>query len=36
MLPLAIGCAAAHATTVLLLKRSILTDGYARMGLGTS
>jgi H+/Cl- antiporter ClcA len=32
MLPLAIGCAAAHATTVLLLKRSILTEKVARRG----
>jgi H+/Cl- antiporter ClcA/CBS domain-containing protein len=32
VLPLAIGCAAAHATTVLLLKRSILTEKIARRG----
>jgi len=32
MLPLAIGCAAAHATTVLLLRRSILTEKVARRG----
>jgi hypothetical protein len=32
MLPLAIGCATAHATTVLLLKRSILTEKIARHG----
>ena len=32
MLPLAIGCLAAHATTVLLLKRSILTEKIARRG----
>ena len=32
LLPLAIGCAAAHATTVLLLKRSILTEKIARRG----
>jgi len=32
LLPLAIGCAAAHATTVLLLKRSILTEKVARRG----
>ena len=32
MLPLAIACAAAHATTVLLLKRSILTEKVARRG----
>jgi len=31
-LPLATGCAAAHATTVLLLKRSILTERIARRG----
>jgi CBS domain-containing protein len=32
MLPLAIGCASAHATTVLLLRRSILTEKIARRG----
>ena len=32
MLPLTIACAAAHATTVLLLKRSILTEKVARRG----
>ncbi len=32
MLPLVIGCAAAHTTTVLLLKRSILTEKIARRG----
>ncbi len=32
LLPLAIGCATAHATTVLLLKRSILTEKIARRG----
>lgn len=32
MLPLAIGCTAAHVTTVLLLKRSILTEKVARRG----
>ena len=32
LLPLAIGCAAAHTTTVLLLKRSILTEKVARRG----
>ncbi len=32
LLPLAAGCAAAHATTVLLLKRSILTERIARRG----
>jgi CBS domain-containing protein len=32
MLPLAIGCATAHATTVLLMKRSILTEKVARRG----
>jgi H+/Cl- antiporter ClcA len=32
LLPLAIGCSAAHATTVLLLKRSILTEKVARRG----
>jgi H+/Cl- antiporter ClcA len=32
LLPLAIGCAMAHATTVLLLKRSILTEKVARRG----
>jgi chloride channel protein, CIC family len=32
ILPLAIGCAAAHTTTVLLLKRSILTEKIARRG----
>jgi CBS domain-containing protein len=31
-LPLAIGCTVAHATTVLLLKRSILTEKVARRG----
>jgi CIC family chloride channel protein len=31
-LPLAIGCTMAHATTVLLLKRSILTEKVARRG----
>ena len=32
LLPLAIGCVTAHATTVLLLKRSILTEKIARRG----
>lgn len=32
LLPLATACAAAHATTVLLLKRSILTERMARRG----
>jgi chloride channel protein, CIC family len=32
ILPLAIGCASAHTTTVLLLKRSILTEKIARRG----
>jgi H+/Cl- antiporter ClcA/CBS domain-containing protein len=32
LLPLAIGCTAAHATTVMLLKRSILTEKVARRG----
>jgi chloride channel protein, CIC family len=32
LLPLAIGCVCAHATTVLLLKRSILTEKIARRG----
>jgi CBS domain-containing protein len=32
MLPLVIGCASAHTTTVLLLKRSILTEKIARRG----
>ncbi len=32
LLPLAIGCCAAHATTVLLLRRSILTEKVARRG----
>ena len=32
LLPLAIGCATAHTTTVLLLKRSILTEKIARRG----
>jgi chloride channel protein, CIC family len=32
MLPLVIGCATAHTTTVLLLKRSILTEKVARRG----
>jgi len=32
MLPLAVGCATAHATTVLLMKRSILTEKVARHG----
>ncbi len=32
VLPLAIGCAMAHGTTVLLLKRSILTEKVARRG----
>ncbi len=32
LLPLAIGCTAAHATTVLLLRRSILTEKVARRG----
>ncbi len=32
MLPLAVGCVTAHATTVLLLKRSILTEKIARRG----
>jgi len=32
LLPLAIGCLAAHTTTVLLLKRSILTEKIARRG----
>src|SRR6185369_15757915 len=31
-LPLAIGCTMAHVTTVLLLKRSILTEKVARRG----
>jgi H+/Cl- antiporter ClcA len=31
-LPLAVGCTMAHATTVLLLKRSILTEKVARRG----
>jgi H+/Cl- antiporter ClcA/CBS domain-containing protein len=32
MLPLAVGCVMAHTTTVLLLKRSILTEKVARRG----
>jgi H+/Cl- antiporter ClcA len=32
LLPLAVGCVTAHATTVLLLKRSILTEKVARRG----
>jgi H+/Cl- antiporter ClcA/CBS domain-containing protein len=32
LLPLAVGCTAAHATTVLLLRRSILTEKVARRG----
>ncbi len=32
LLPLAIGCTMAHATTVLLLRRSILTEKVARRG----
>ena len=32
LLPLAIACASAHTTTVLLLKRSILTEKIARRG----
>src|SRR5262249_7339649 len=32
MLPIVIGCATAHATTVLLMKRSILTEKIARRG----
>jgi CBS domain-containing protein len=32
LLPLAIGCATAHATTVLLMRRSILTEKIARHG----
>ncbi|MGH7094305.1 MAG: chloride channel protein, partial [Stellaceae bacterium] len=32
LLPLAIACTAAHATTVLLLRRSILTEKVARRG----
>ncbi|HEY6452578.1 MAG TPA: chloride channel protein [Steroidobacteraceae bacterium] len=32
LLPLATACAAAHATTVLMLKRSILTERIARRG----
>jgi CBS-domain-containing membrane protein len=32
LLPLAVGCVAAHATTVLLLRRSILTEKVARKG----
>jgi H+/Cl- antiporter ClcA len=32
LLPLAIGCSSAYATTVLLLKRSILTEKVARRG----
>jgi CBS domain-containing protein len=32
LLPLAIGCTIAHATTVLLLRRSILTEKVARRG----
>jgi chloride channel protein, CIC family len=32
MLPIVIGCATAHATTVLLMKRSILTEKVARRG----
>ena len=32
LLPLATACAAAHATTVLMLKRSILTERMARRG----
>jgi H+/Cl- antiporter ClcA/predicted transcriptional regulator len=32
LLPLAAGCVAAHATTVLLLRRSVLTERIARRG----
>ncbi|HUZ75174.1 MAG TPA: chloride channel protein [Stellaceae bacterium] len=32
LLPLAVGCTVAHATTVLLLRRSILTEKVARHG----
>jgi chloride channel protein, CIC family len=32
LLPLAVGCTMAHATTVLLLRRSILTEKVARRG----
>ncbi|HEY8052165.1 MAG: chloride channel protein [Steroidobacterales bacterium] len=32
LMPLAVGCATAHATTVLLMKRSILTEKIARRG----
>ncbi|HEX4023090.1 MAG TPA: chloride channel protein [Steroidobacteraceae bacterium] len=32
LLPLAVGCIVAHATTVLLLRRSILTEKVARRG----
>src|SRR6185437_10003786 len=32
LLPLAVACIAAHATTVLLLRRSILTEKVARRG----
>jgi chloride channel protein, CIC family len=32
LLPLAVGCITAHATTVLLLRRSILTEKVARRG----
>jgi CBS domain-containing protein len=32
MLPVAVGCTFAHATTVLLLRRSILTEKVARRG----
>ena len=32
LLPLVIGCVSAHTTTVLLLKRSILTEKIARRG----
>ncbi len=32
MLPIVIGCATAHATTVLLMRRSILTEKIARRG----
>ena len=32
LLPLTVACVAAHATTVLLLKRSILTEKVARRG----
>jgi chloride channel protein, CIC family len=32
LLPLAVGCTIAHATTVLLLRRSILTEKVARRG----